>query len=96
MKLDHEDAERTVRRYVCSDCFGHLVGVNDRASGKTDVRCTTEGCPCNGFVRKSTVELRRVEGAAEEREVRQVLTEAGLLPAPAPKSEKQILSELGF
>lgn len=88
---DLHAAQNKQKYYLCADCWGHLV-VENAADGYL-VHCTTDGCPCRGYVTKKFVERSEVQGRIELVEAKTALRQAGVLPK---RSEKEILSELGF
>lgn len=92
--IDPVEAEKIVRDCVCSDCWGDLVAQYDRQTRKSTVSCRTENCPNHGVVSKRFVERREQESAGELLEARTALRMAGVLKSG--KTQKQLLSELGF
>ena len=58
------------------------------------MRCSTKDCPNHGVISKRFVEKREQKSQAELVEARTALTMAGVIRSG--KSEKQLLSELGF
>ena len=104
MLIDSNDAQRIISRNVCSDCWEHLeeYPVFETVDGKkkrigSEVRCSTPGCECHGFVSKSFVERRMSEQHGEAAEaqhaLRPVLEEAGFVKK---ETEAELLSHLGF
>lgn len=87
-------ASETVQRMVCSDCWEHLIEYYDAKTRMSVVRCATKDCECHGYVSKAFVERRAQENRAEAIEAKAVLREA--LPWMPKRSEKELLSELGF
>lgn len=93
-ELEPDQATKTKRDCVCSDCYGELIVRYDAKTRKSRVTCGTAECPGNGFVTRSWVERAKAENRAQSAEARQVLSKA--LPWIAPrKSEQQLLAELG-
>ena len=90
------EAQKLVRDYVCSDCWGILAEYYDRETRTSTVRCSTEGCPCNGLVSKSFVERRKAESHVELSEARIALRDAVPWLRGEKKSVEQLLKELGF
>jgi hypothetical protein len=87
-----EFAERTQRDCVCAGCWGHLVIYNRR--GVLSIECPNCG-PERGFVTRAGAEHRRSENSAEYLDATQNLSKILGLPV-AQKTDRQILSELGF
>ncbi len=90
------EAQKLVRDYLCSDCWGVLAEYYDQGTRMSVVRCSTEGCPCNGLVSKSFVERRKAESRAELSEARIALRDAVPWLRGEKKSVEQLLKELGF
>jgi len=84
----------TIRDCVCAGCWGHLIEFAEQ--GQSRVECAAYGAEHTGFVSKAYADTRRAESAAEAYEVKQLLQELRVIERPQPKSEQQILSELGF
>lgn len=61
MKVDRYKARETVRKMVCADCHGQLIEYFGMDKDNSEVKCTTIGCPCSGFIPR-----RLVDGTAEE------------------------------
>ncbi len=90
------EAQKLVRDYVCSDCWGTLAEYYDWETRTSTVRCSTEGCPCNGLVSKSFVERRKAESRTELSEAHIALRDAVPWLRGEKKSVEQLLKELGF
>lgn len=96
-RMTYPEAQRTSRFCVCSDCWGHLVEFEwDTESRTSEVRCTTENCPCNGFVSIRYVENRKAESLAELYDAKAALRDAIPWMRAEKKAERQLLRELGF
>lgn len=96
--MDENLAQRTVRRYVCARCWGHLIIMDDRGADGLRAICPkneTGDCDGHGYVTKRYAERRKEESLSELYEVRDNypdLEERKSIPATA----EAILSELGF
>jgi hypothetical protein len=93
-QMSLEEAQKTQRNCVCSDCWGQMVAKYDKATQKFVVSCSTDGCPCNGVVSRKWVEKQESESHANLLTARQALRAS--LPKAAKKSESQLLAELAF
>jgi hypothetical protein len=96
-QVTRQEAERLKARYVCSDCWAHLVLFPDPQTRLIDVHCMTEGCACSGYVTKAFAERRKQEQAFDGMEARSALR--GVLDwiEPEPRrSVAQALNDLGF
>ena len=90
-----ELAERTVKRYVCSACWGHLTQKHADNGNLIECHSCKEETP--GFVTKAFAERRREESIGEKMDTTKMLREVGGIENPhAGKSTKQLLSEMGF
>jgi len=87
-------ARRTVARYVCSACWGHLIEYpQDRESSL--VLCHKCDNETPGYVTKYYAERRRSDSIGEKMDVNYNLR--SIIPGEhAGKSEEQLTSELGF
>ena len=90
------DCQRLIRWYVCSDCWGELSGFEYDPGTRTSlVHCTTEGCPCHGYVSRSLVDRRKAESGFELSAAK-----AALRPAvpwiERRKGTEELLRELGY
>lgn len=93
--LTPELAMRTIRDYVCAQCWGGLLlyPIDDRMY---HALCRAYGEEHSGYVTKYYAERRREESAGEKLEVRDMLVEAGVIkPEPRQPREKTI-KELGY
>jgi len=93
--FSYTDAQRVIRDYACPHCYSDLIM---KDGGKFDgflVECPE--CKKNvwdiGRIRKTTIALRYEKEHYEGIEIKKI--HADLFPKEK-KSEKQILSELGF
>jgi len=97
--VDSAEVDDIPKNYLCTDCWGHLVVFFRRAPDGNlflVVRCTTDDCPCSGFVSRHWVEKQEAKSMEEARTIKRNLQVAGVLPAPEKKDPSQILAELGF
>ncbi len=87
-------AEKTVRDYVCSSCWGNLQ------RRPADDRQWVVYCPNCGndqyYVTREYAERRRAESRADATEVNKLLQNLGVLPKPPKRSETDILKDIGF
>lgn len=90
------EAQKLIRDYVCSDCWGTLAEYYDRETRTSAVRCATEDCPCDGLVSRGFVERRRAESRAELNAAHTALRDAVPWLRVEKKSVEQLLEELGF
>ena len=94
--LDDRLAALTVRDYVCSNCWGHLMKwpAEDRMWVVNCHRCGEE---TKGYVTHYYAEGRRSESIGEERETSEMLQVLGIIPEDHEgKSVQELLAELGF
>jgi hypothetical protein len=97
--LTAELAEKTVKNYACSNCWGDLELTPDmRENDMYFVICKKCQDETKGYVTKWFVHKRRVESEFEARDVTRLLRKAGIIsdPRPLPKSRELNLKELGF
>ena len=88
-------ARKTVKFYVCSNCWGELEATP--VTGGYEVLCKSCGPETKGYVTQRYVERRRSESGFEEVNARHMLEKVGVLENPhAGKTADQLLSELGF
>jgi hypothetical protein len=87
-------AIKTVRDYVCAQCYGRLEYWPSKGGG-FEIYCVKEREHA-GFVTKHFADNERSNSLAEKREVDRMLIEVGVLPKPPKRSEAEILAELGF
>ncbi|MFZ6029759.1 MAG: hypothetical protein ACOYYS_18760 [Chloroflexota bacterium] len=96
-QVTQPEAEYLKTRYVCSDCWGHLVPFRDATTKQFDVRCTTQGCACSGYVTQGFVRQRQQEQVFERMEARAALRDVLDWIEPAPRrSVAESLRQLGF
>ena len=92
--MSPDQAEKTVRDCLCSDCWGQLTAHYDPKTRTSTVRCSTPGCPCHGYRSRSGVERQEADSRADAADARQALTRAmPWLPKP---TEAKLLKDLGF
>lgn len=89
-------SETTVRDYVCSVCWGHLI--RRRYDLTSDiVECGVYGPLHSGYVTKFWVERQRQADQNNSAEAKDMLRTIGIIRNEHEgKSEKQLLDELGF
>ena len=93
--MDNAAAQKIVRDYVCSKCWGHLIARIE--NGEYVIECATDGQEHSGFVTKYYVERRRAESLGEYIEANDLLNKIGVTKSPhAGKTSKQLLDELGY
>jgi hypothetical protein len=92
--ISPEQAEKTVRDCVCSDCWGQLTARYNPKTRTSTVRCSTPGCPCNGYRSRKGVEREEGEAVVNALEAKQALRSA--MPWLPKKSETKLLAEMGF
>ena len=90
------EAQKLIRDYVCSDCWGTLLEHYDQETRTSTIRCATEDCPCDGLVSRGFVGRRRAESHAELSAARIALRDAIPWLRGEKKSAEQLLEELGF
>lgn len=96
--LNFELARKTIKRYVCSNCWGELEMTPDpEHEGMYQVTCMKCKDETKGYVSQHFVERRRAESEFEERDAIHLLRKVNILPDPmAGKSQADLLKELGF
>ena len=74
--------EGVTRHFVCANCWGDLYsrwadGRDDTGRYMTEVKCSTPGCPCHGFVSKNFIErletIARIERYTAYDDLREIL-----------------------
>lgn len=93
--LDDGMASITLRDYVCSNCWGHLVKIP--AEGRMwRVECYQCGADTKGYVTKFYAQKRQSESIGEKLDVRYNLR--GILPPSAIEEEtvEELMKGLGF
>lgn len=100
MRVNFDDARTIIRDSVCSDCWGRLTekpGSYDPATRTVELGCFTEGCEFHGYISGKTADRCEAKARADRAEAERALKSAApWVKKFAPKSEKQILKELGF
>lgn len=90
-------AVMTVKRYVCSMCWGELETVPDPSDVTAHFvlckRCKEE---TRGYITKYFADHRRSESIGEERDVIRLLQTVGIFQKPPRRSVEQNLKDLGF
>lgn len=89
-------AMATVRDYVCSSCWGHVLAWPQPDSNLVEVLCHSCGVETRGFVSKYFVDERRQQDHFDAYEVARLLQDLGVIERPPQRSPEQILEELGF
>ena len=88
-------ADRTVKHYVCSSCWGHLIKIPALQRGFWIVECHRCREETKGYVTMAYAERRLSESSAEKMDVQ--INLRGILPNQhAGKTTTQILTEMGF
>ena len=94
--LDDRLAELTVRDYVCSNCWGHLMKWPEEGR-LWSVLCHRCGEETKGYVTRYYAESRRSESFAEKSETRLLLQSMGIITNElSGMTEEELLAELGF
>ena len=92
--LDDAQADRTVKHYACSACWGHLVKY-PAPNRQWHVKCPVCGDATRGYVKRSYVERRLKESQAEAVEAREALK--GAMPTLATRrTQAETLADLGY
>lgn len=94
--VEPNEARKIQKHYVCSDCYEDLQVWYNGKTKTSRVQCQTPGCPCNGFVKRGTVERMEQKSMGELMDATITLTRAGVIQPPAPRDPKDVLKELGF
>lgn len=91
-------ARKTVKRYVCSMCWGELeIHPDPLETDKNYVVCKTHQEETRGYVTRFYVNRRRNESAFEKMDAENLLRRLGIIENPlAGKSERELLKEIGF
>lgn len=92
--LPDGEADRTVKHYRCSGCWGHLNKFPIRGTRLWAVRCAVCGDQTRGYVSSKWVDRKLSESHAELQEARIALHDA--LPSLPKPSEKDLMERLGF
>ena len=89
-------SETTIRDYVCSVCWGHLIRRRHDALHDV-VECGVYGNLHAGYVTKHWVERQRQADQANTLEAKDMLKSIGIIRNEhAGKTEEQLLEELGI
>ena len=88
-------ADKTIRDYVCSTCWGRLFAEPQHGSPKW-VCCQTCGMETRGFVSQYYVDERRTQDHFDAYDVKILLQSLGIIERPPRRGQDQILEELGF
>ena len=95
--MDDRLAALTVRDYVCSNCWGHLLKF-PTPDGMWRVECARCEGDTRGYVTKFYASKRLAESRADKLDVRENLRGLGILP-PTPaeiETPEEMLKSLGF
>lgn len=94
-KMNAALARVTIERYVCSNCWGHLI---ERFDGDDSiVECHYCEEETTGFVTKQFADRRIEESAGERLEVKGMLIGLGVIENPhSGKSASELSKEMGF
>ena len=94
--LDDRLAALTVRDYVCSNCWGHLMKWPEEGR-LWSVLCHRCNEDTKGYVTRYYAEGRRSESIAEQRETETMLQVLGILPLDiGGQTAEELIAELGF
>ena len=94
--LDGRWKELTLRDYVCSNCWGHLLAY-PMDNQLWLVICHRCGDETKGYVTKYFADGRRDESHGEKFEARRMLEEMGIIQNEhAGKTSEELIKELGF
>jgi hypothetical protein len=96
--LTAELAEKTVKNYACSNCWGDLEFTPDmRENDMYFVICKKCQDETKGYVTKYFINQRRNESEFEKRDVIRLLHKLDILPNPRKgMTEKDLLNQLGY
>ncbi len=95
--LDDGLADKTIRDYVCSICWGHLIKLPAEGR-KGRVECARHGEETPGYVTKFYANKRLAESRVEKLDVRENLRGLHILP-PSPvekETVEELMKDLGF
>jgi hypothetical protein len=93
--MTRQQAQNTVQRYCCSNCWGHVIIYPIVFSDLVRVICPRCGEETKGFVSQQYAERRRLESFADRAQAGVVLRNV-IKTSASDKSEDQLLHELGF
>lgn len=94
--MSPELAQRTVKRYGCAVCWGHLAMYRE-GPDRFRVECAKHGDEHYGFTTKYFIEKRQQESHGELVETREMLRDLGVVENPhAGKTVTDLLKEMGF
>jgi len=92
--MDDTQADRTVKFYACSACWGYLIKF-PAPNRQWYVKCQVCGDNTRGYVKRSYVDRRLAESKAEAHEAREALR--GAMPTLVTRrTQAETLAELGF
>lgn len=87
----------TLRDYVCSNCWGHLLAFIADDKQHWIVKCSRCLDDTKGYVTKYYAEHRRSDSITENWETREMLKELNVIEGDqSNKSEDELIEELGF
>jgi len=94
--LDDTLAEITIRDYVCSNCWGHLL-MFQSIEGQWRVECHRCRENTRGYVTKYYAQKRLGDSLGELIDIRPMLQDLGIVQNPhKDKTVEELLTELGF
>lgn len=93
--VEYHEAQKLVRDYVCSKCWG-VLKIVPGLNRKFHVLCCTCDQDTVGYTTKHYVDEQKGNSQQDAKEVKQMLEDVGVLPKPEKKSTAQLLKELGF
>ena len=94
--IDRALSVLTVRDYVCSVCWGHLVAM-PWSPTRDLVQCQIYGTEHGGFVTRWWADKQRKLDAANAADAKDLLYSIGIIHRESEgMTEEQILKELGF
>lgn len=91
-------ARKTVKRYVCSMCWGALeIHPDPIDPEKNYVFCEKHQEETRGYVTRYFADRRRNESAFEKMDAENLLRRMGVIENPlAGKSQQELLKEIGY
>jgi DNA-directed RNA polymerase subunit RPC12/RpoP len=95
--LNLELAHKTVKNYVCSNCWGELEILFDlRENDMYFVTCKRCKDETNGYVTQYFANKERSNSEFAKRDVTRLLQNMGIIEKPARKSVNELKTELGY
>ena len=93
--FDYPRAQRMVRDYVCSHCWG-VLSMFPGPERTFYVKCADCKDETPGYVTKHYVEQSKANSNQDMRDATKTLQEVGILPKPEKKSTEDLIKDLGF